>query len=318
MDYIIFLVSLAALIYGADLIINQSEKIGVKFGISEFVLGSTIIALGTSLPEMAASISASLQNKGELALSNIVGSNILNITLVLGTVLMLAKNVNPHRDFFAKDSSWALFPVLIFIALAIGNINNSNMLTITRFGGIALFFLMVSYILFLLKNNKEIVELLNDCNEEREFKWIKVSPLLLLGFVFVIYGADFAVQSASNIAKSFGVSDWVIGILLVSLGTSMPELMISIVAALKNKADMAIGNIIGSNMANISVALGVAAIVKPMHVNIDEVIFDISILVIATLMLVFITANKMYSKPAGISLFVLLAIFLEHTLKKFL
>ena len=142
MDYIIFIVSLAVLIYGADLIISQSEKIALKFGISEYIIGATLIAIGTSLPEMAASISASYQNKAELAVSNIIGSNILNITLVLGIVLLIAKKVDPHRDFFAKDSSWALFPVLIFIAIALKNNG------VTQLDGFALLFLMAGYLIF--------------------------------------------------------------------------------------------------------------------------------------------------------------------------
>ncbi len=111
-NYLIFIASIAVLIYGADLIIEQSSKVALRFGISEYIIGATLVALGTSLPEMAASITASINDKPELAVSNIIGSNILNITLVLGLVLILSKKINPKRDFFAKDSSWALFPVL--------------------------------------------------------------------------------------------------------------------------------------------------------------------------------------------------------------
>ncbi len=131
----------------------------------------------------------------------------------------------------------------------------------------------------------------------------------------MFYGADYTVSSASKIARSLGVSEWFVGVILVALGTSMPELVVSIVAALKNRADMAIGNIIGSNMANITVALGLSAMVNPIKVDFTKYMFDISIMVIATFMLVFLTANKMYSKPAGISLLALLVIFLEHTVK---
>jgi len=320
MDYLIFVVSLAVLIYGADLIINQSGKIALKFGISEYLIGATLIALGTSLPEMAASIGASYHGKGELAVSNIIGSNIINITLVLGVVLLIAKNVKPHRDFFAKDSSWALFPVLIFIAILLGGItDNSNgklVTEISRVSAVALVFLMGAYILFLLRHDKDTLEIAEELDtEDEKFNWVKVIILLLIGFVMVVKGADYTVISASKIAKSFGISEWFIGVILVAMGTSMPELIVSVVAAIKGKADMAIGNIIGSNMANITIALGLSALTKPIKIDIAPYIFDISTLVIATLMLVFITANKMYSKPAGISLLVLLTIFLEHTIK---
>jgi len=308
--YIIFIISLAVLIYGADVIINQSEKIALKFGISEYIIGATLIALGTSLPEMAASVSASFNGKPELAISNIVGSNILNITLVLGVVLIIAKGVNPRRDFFEKDSSWALFPVLIFIAAILGG-------EISRFIGVTFIILMGAYILFLLRYDKDTLEISdidNDINTT-DFNWFKTISLLIIGFLMVVYGADYTVDSASKIAKSFGVSDWIIGVILIALGTSMPELIVSITAAIKGKADMAIGNIIGSNMANITIALGAAAVTNPIKLDFTKYTYDISVMLIATLMLVFITANKMYSKPAGISLVVLLLIFLEHTIK---
>jgi len=308
--YIIFIVSLAVLIYGADIIIEQSEKIALKFGISEYIIGATLVALGTSLPEMAASVSASLNGKPELSISNIVGSNILNITLVLGIVLLLARDVNPHREFFEKDSSWALFPVLIFIAAILNK-------EISRFTGVVFIILMGAYILFLLRYDKDTLEIAEIDEEElkKEFNWPKTIALLVIGFVMVVYGADYTVDSASQIAKSFGVSDWVVGVVLVALGTSTPELVVSISAALKGKADMAIGNIIGSNMANITIALGAAAVANPINLDFTKYTYDIITMLIATLMLVFITANKMYSKPAGISLLVLLMIFMEHTVK---
>jgi len=308
MDYIIFLVSLAVLIYGADLIISQSEKIALRFGISEYIIGATLIALGTSLPEMAASISASLNERAELAVSNIIGSNILNITLVLGLVLLITKNVKPHRDFFAKDSSWALFPVLILIAI----VYDSKI--IDKFSGIILLFLMVGYLIFLIRNDKETLEIghQDEDVDKKELNIAKTSIFVFVGFLAVVYGAEYMVESASNIARDLGVSEWIIGVLLVSLGTSAPELVVSIVAAVRNKADMAIGNIIGSNMANISVALGAAAVAKPIVLDFSKYTYDILIMLIATFMLIFITANKLYSKASAISLLALLAIFLRH------
>ena len=310
MDYIIFVVSLTVLIYGADIIINQSEKIALRFGISEYIIGATLIAFGTSLPEMAASINASIHGKAELAVSNIIGSNIINITLVIGVVLLVAKKINPHRDFFTKDSSWALFPVLIFVAIVFDN-------QITRVSGVAMLMLMFAYILFLLNHPDDAMDIVADEDLEeakKDFNLIKTFALLIVGFVTVIYGADYTISSASNIAKSFGVSEWIVGVILVAFGTSLPELIVSIMAAKSGKADMAIGNVIGSNMANISVALAGAAIANPIYLDFSKYTFDIVVLVIATFMLVFITANKMYSKPAGISLLVLLTIFIQHSI----
>jgi len=319
MDYLIFIISLSVLVFGADIIINQSGKIALKMGISEYVIGATLIALGTSLPEMAASISASLHGHGELSVSNIVGSNIINISLILSIVLFLSTKINPHRDFFSKDSSWALFPVLIFIAIILSHHipsdKNEYIIKIGRIHAIALIMLMIGYIIFLMRHDKDTLEIAEDIEVEQNFNWLKTIILLIIGFILVTKGADYTVLSASNIAHKFGISEWIIGLLLIAFGTSLPELIVSIVAAFKNKGDMAIGNIIGSNLANITIALGLAAAAHPITINILPYVFDIAIMVIATLMLVFITANKMYSQAASFSLLALFLIFLSHALK---
>jgi len=308
-SFMIFFLSLGALIWGADLLIAQSEKIAKHFGLSEFFIGATLIALGTSLPEMAASVAASLDGHPSIALANIIGSNILNITLVLGMVFLIAKTVNPHRDFFAQDSSWALFPIFIFLLMMMDG-------TVSRFDGILLILLMGAYLLFLIQNGQEIlIEELEEISEERDehFAWLRTTLLLLGGFVTVIIGADYLIESAGSIARTFGISEWIIGIVMIAMGTSMPELVVSVLAARRGKADMAIGNIIGSNMANISVALGAAALARPLTLDPMAYLFDISTMLIATLMLVFLSANKLYTRSAGISLLIVLAVFLQHT-----
>ena len=311
MNFVIFVIAMGVLIWGADVIINQSERIALKFKIPEFIIGATLIALGTSLPEMAASIAASYNGKPDIAIANVIGSNILNITLVLATVFLISKKINPSRDFFAKDSTWALVPVLVFILMIFDGV-------ISRFDASLLLLLMGAYLLFLLQDAKNIPELeeLEELEEEEgEFSWLKVVPFLLLGFLLVIVGAHFTVESASEIARTFGISEWVIGIIMISLGTSLPELVVSVSAAVKGKVDMAIGNIIGSNMANTTIVLGAAALVHPMPINASAYMFDITTMIIATLLLVFLTANKLYTKSAGISLIIILGLFLNHTLQ---
>jgi len=309
MDFVIFVIAMGVLIWGADLIIDQSEHIALKFKIPEFIIGATLIALGTSLPEMAASIAASMDGKAEIAVANVIGSNILNITLVLSTVFIISKNINPKRDFFAKDSTWALVPVLVFILMILDGV-------ISRFDAMLLLLLMGSYVLFLLQDAKDVPE---DDDEESfdmsTFSWSKVIPVLLGGFILVIVGAHFTVESASEIARDFGISEWIIGIIMISLGTSLPELVVSISASMKGKVDMAIGNIIGSNMANTTVVLGAAAFVNPLTIDVSMYIFDIATMIIATLLLVFITANKLYTKSAGISLIIILGLFLNNTIQ---
>lgn len=308
MDFVIFIIAMGVLIWGADMLIEQSERIALKFNIPEFIIGSTLIALGTSLPEMAASVAASYNGSPEIAVSNVIGSNILNITLVLASVFLIARHINPDRDFFAKDSIWALVPVLVFILMIIDGV-------ISRFDAMLLLLLMGAYLLFLLQDAKNIPKKDIEMDENEIFSWSKVSIILIAGLLLVVGGAHFTIESATSIAKSFGISEWVIGIVMISLGTSLPELTVSIAAATKGKVDMAIGNIIGSNMANTTVVLGAAALVNPIQINIPSNLFDIATMIVATLILVFITANKLYNKSAGISLIIILGLFLNNTLQ---
>ena len=307
MDVVIFILAMGGLIFGADFIVNQSERIALRFNISEFVIGSTLVALGTSLPEMAASMAASLEGKPEIAIANAVGSNIMNITLVLAVIFIIAKRFVPERDFFAKDSIWALMPILMFLLMAIDGVINS-------FDAILLMILMIAYLLFLIEDSKGLGTdtLENDSTEN--FSWLRSILLLFVGFMFVVIGAHFAVDSASNIAKSFGVSEWIIGVILISFGTSLPELVVSVSAALKGKVDMAIGNIIGSNLANTTMVIGGAALVGDLAIDLEKYAFDLALMTAATIMLIYITANKLYSRPAGIALFILLALFIENAL----
>lgn len=305
MDILIFVVSMTALIYGADFIIEESEKIALHYNISPFVIGATLVALGTSLPEMAVSMSASLKGSGDIAVANVIGSTIFNIALVLGAVFIVSKKINPDRDLFAQDSAWALFPILVFILMGIdGKLNIVD--------GILFLILMVAYLTFLISSN-QVEEIESDIDKEK-FAWGKTIGLLLVGFVLTIGGADFAIDSAGNIARDFGISEWIIGLFLVAFGTSLPELTISIKAALNNNADLAIGNIIGSNVANFTMVLGVSSIVNTLNVDLSANFFDITAAFILSLMLVFITANKLYNKSAGIVLLVVLGLVIQNSL----
>jgi len=307
MDYIIFLIAMAALIYGADFIIKESERIALHFNISHFVIGATLIAFGTSLPEMAASMAASAHHKSDMAVANVVGSVVFNITLVLGIVFMITKSMNPHRDLFSKDSAWVIVPLVIFFIMAFDG-------KISRIDGALFLLMMVSYLMFLFHSNKKELEAEIDEELEKEkFNWIQSIALLAIGFVFTIGGANFVVESSTNIARSLHVSEWIIGLFLISLGTSLPELIVSLVAIKKGNSEMSIGNIIGSNVANFSMVLGGAALLNPLSVNFNTTKFDMIILAAASIVLVFILANRLYNKAGGIFLLTILALFIQNS-----
>lgn len=309
MDYLIFLVSMTALIYGADFIIKESERIALHFNISHFVIGATLIAFGTSLPEMAASMIASWHDKSDLAVANVIGSVTFNITLVLGLVFLIAKKMNPGRDLFAKDSAWIILPVIIFLLMGLDG-------TITRVEGFLFLFLMVAYILFLFKDAKDDFE--DEIDEDllkEKFNWFKTLLLLGIGFVLTIGGANYVIESGSNIARTLGVSEWLIGLFMISLGTSLPELVVSLVAVKKGNADMSIGNIIGSNVANFSMVLGGAALISPLSVAFKNNFFDISVLVAASIALLLILANRLYNRAGALFLLIILALFINNALQ---
>ena len=304
MDIVIFIISMGALIYGADFIIEESEKIALRFDISPFIIGATLVALGTSLPEMAVSMSASIQGSGDIAVANVIGSTIFNISLVLGVVFLIAKKITPDRDLFAKDSAWSLFPIFIFILMSIDG-------QLSMLDGFLFLLLMAAYLMFLIQSNQ--VEEPDNDEVKENFAWGKTISLLFVGFVFVVFGADFAIDSASNIARTFGVSEWIIGLFLVAFGTSLPELTVAIKAARANNADMAIGAIIGSNVANFTMVLGLSSIINPLNVDLSANFFDIIAALIVSVMLVFITANKLYNKSAGIVLLTVLALVVSNS-----
>ncbi|NPA29343.1 MAG: calcium/sodium antiporter [Epsilonproteobacteria bacterium] len=308
MDLLIFIAGMAALIGGAELLIRESERIALHFGISEFVIGATLIALGTSLPEMAASVAASLKGQSQMAVANVLGSNIMNIALVLGLVFLIARHITPDRDLFAKDSAWLLFPAIVFPLMTLDG-------TLSRLDGLLLMAMMGAYLLFLVQSEQteELAEIDEEIKKE-PFNWVKTAGWLTAGFALVIGGADYAIESAAAIARGFGVSEWLIGLLLIAFGTSLPELVVSIKAARAGKADMSIGNIIGSNMANTSVVLGSASLTRPLPFDLSANSFDLFLMMGVTLMLVFITANRLYAKASGVMLLIVLGIFLQHAL----
>lgn len=308
MDYIIFIAAMSALIFGADFIIKESERIALHFNISHFVIGATLVAFGTSLPEMAASMMASYAGKADMAIANVVGSVTFNITLVLGVVFLISNKMHPKRDLFAKDSVWVIVPVVLFFIMIQDGV-------ISRFDGILYLLVMVSYLLFLFSDSKEDLE--GEIDEDlvkEKFNWAKSILLLGIGFVLTIGGANFVVESGTNIARVLGVSEWIIGIFLIALGTSLPELVVSLVAVKKGNAEMSIGNIIGSNVANFSMVFGGASLVNPLTIDLVKTQFDIFVMAAASIALLFILANKLYNKAGAIFLLTILALFIQNAL----
>jgi len=294
---------MAALIYGADFIIKDSERIALHFNIPHFVIGATLIGLGTSLPEMAASMVASADGKSEMAIANVIGSVTFNITLVLGLVFLIATNMTPKRDLFRLDSAWIIMPPVMFILMTLDG-------EISRFDGILFLLMMAGYVYFLFTESSDEFDIDEDLEKEK-FNWSKSILMLGAGFVLTVVGANYVVESGSNIARMFEVSEWIIGLFLIALGTSLPELVVSLVAIKKGNADMSVGNIIGSNVANFSMVLGGASMINPLSMA-GAGSFDIYIMIAASVALFLILANKLYNKAGALFLLMILALFIHN------
>lgn len=257
------------LIKGADYFVDGAASIAYKFHISTTIVGLTIVALGTSLPEFAVSVSASLAGSNALAISNVVGSNIFNTLVVVGTSAMIAPFVI-SKDVINRDLGFNIFCSLLLLLFLVMN------LSLDRWEGFVFIALLVCYILYLVRDAKK--HPIEDTEEEEK----KILPtwksilFCVLGAAAIMVGGDFTVDSAKEIAAYWGMSETLIGLTIVSVGTSLPELVTSVVAARKGESGLSIGNAIGSSILNILFILGTSSAIHPLTatwVNVNDVIF---------------------------------------------
>lgn len=267
--YFLFAVGFVLLIKGADWLIEGAADIARKFRIPEIVIGLTVVAFGTSAPELAVNIIASVKGNNGLAIGNIVGSNIANILLILGVSAMI-------RDLSVKRNTvWREIPFSLFAALILGYMVNDQISgnyasdMITRADGlvlIALFVLFMFYTFRLGKNN--LTEELPEAHNARPM-WKSIG-MLLVGLAGLVLGGQWIVDGAVSLARLFGYSESFIGFTIVAVGTSLPELATGVVAVRKGNTDLAIGNVIGSNIFNIFWVLGLSATISPMDFNPED------------------------------------------------
>lgn len=254
LQVVLLIVGFVMLVKGADWFVDGAAGIAEKFGIPQLIIGLTIVAMGTSAPETAVSITAALKGSADITVGNVLGSNILNVLIILGITSVIIP-VAVAKSTVRVEIPFTIGVTLLFMLL--GYTGNE----ITFMEGIVLWIVFIVYLLYLLwmaKKNKEAQE------EETETKPIwKLILLTLIGMGLIIIGSDFTVDAASAIAKSLGMSERFIGLTIVALGTSLPELVTSVSAALKGKADIAIGNIVGSNIFNILFVVGTSALITP-------------------------------------------------------
>ena len=290
-------VGLFFLYYGGELLVTGSLRLAQAFKISPFIIGATVIGFGTSTPELAVSLIASLQDSGDLALGNIIGSNITNIGLVLGlTALIVPLTIEKQR--FIDESPPLIITSLIIVVFAWNNY-------LGRTEGFIMICLLVIY-LWRAFQTKEKIDL--DLSEDHLFSEYGGSSfqtfLVILGIIMLILGANWMVEGATGIARKLGVSEWFIGVSIVALGTSLPELVSSLIAAKKGHGEMAIGNVFGSNIFNILMVIGTTSLVQPLSIG-EEIYTDLIYTTALTcLLLLLIGMGNVISKRDGIILIV--------------
>lgn len=307
MDYILLILGFVLLIKGADIFVDGASSIAKKIGIPPVVVGLTIVSLGTSTPELAVSIISSLNNNNDIAIGNVVGSNLFNSLMVLGiTSMVLPLIIDKQKikfDFLVNIG----VSILLFFLTFDKFLGKSESL-ISRFDGTILLIICIAYTAYLVfKSIKTNVEPPNEKDKNINI-FVKIS-LMLLGILAIIFGGDFVVDSATNIAYKFGMSEKLVGLTIVAMGTSLPELVTSIVASLKGENDIALGNVLGSNIFNILLIIGLSSVISPIYVT-SSLIADFAYLIAITLFifaLIFISKDteKKLSRFEGIILVLL-------------
>ncbi|MFR9274039.1 MAG: calcium/sodium antiporter [Clostridia bacterium] len=321
MEYLMLILGFLLLIKGADLFVDGSSSVAKILKIPTIIIGLTVVAFGTSMPELSVSATAAIKGNNDLAVSNVLGSNIFNLLVVLGCCAL----VQPVR------AKWSLlrkeFPFSIFITLILLLLNSDFSITkvwkgdqifvLGRWSGILLLALFVVFLLATVRSAlKSRDEITADEEDYKVMSPLKSGIYIVIGLAGIIWGGDLVVDSATSIAVDFGLSQTFIGLTIVALGTSLPELVTSMVAAGKGENDLAVGNVVGSNIFNILLILGVSSVITPIKLDVTAV-YDTLILVAASIIVYIAAISKHEIKKAEGALFLLayLAFFIYILLR---
>jgi len=311
MNYLLLLIGFVLLIKGADLFVDGASSLAKRLKVPSMLIGLTIVAFGTSAPEAAVSISAALKGSSELAVGNIVGSNIFNTLLVIG-IAAIIKPINLKLNTILKEFPFMLLATIVLYIL--GNdimFQDSTINTLTQGDGLIILSVFAVFLYYLV----EMAILSKEANLERsldEYKEINIYKSVILGIVGlggILFGSDLVVKNSTSIALQLGMSETLVGLTIVAIGTSLPELTTSIVAARRGEGDMAVGNAIGSSLFNILFILGATSVISPVQVE-SKILIDIIFLLGATILTyLFAITKKRFSRGEGIILALLYIVY---------
>lgn len=309
MSYVLLIIGFILLIKGADIFVEGSSNIAKFFKIPTIVIGLTLVAFGTSAPEAAVSITAALNGSNDLSMGNILGSNIFNLFCILGITAMFGV-VKTTKEVVNKDYLISVFAAVILLFVILINNLVLGSLMLSRISGIILLITLGIYLIDMVRN----IDVTQKVVEYRSLQ-IKDVVQVVIGLVLVVGGGQLTVNSATDIARSLGMSETLIGLTICALGTSLPELFTSLVASRKGEEEIAIGNIIGSNIFNILFILGISSLITPMVVSLESII-DLVILIVGSIFVfLFILKDCKISKREG---FIMLLFYFVYCLYIFI
>lgn len=316
MSFLILIIGFVLLIKGADVFVEGASSIAKKFNVPSMIIGLTIVAMGTSAPEAAVSITSSLAGQNDMSVANVVGSNFFNILVVLGVSSIIAK-LPVQKDTIKKDTP---FLILVSVFLLVFGID----LKVGRIEGLVFLVLFTYFLVDTIKSSKKSIEntdleagetaIAIETETTSEISFSKTILVSIIGIVGIVVGGDIVVKSATSIATSFGMSANLVGLTIVAVGTSLPEFVTSIVAIKKGETEIAIGNVIGSNVFNILLVLGLSALINPISMSMFAFIDIIFMALITLLLYLFMKKNNSLVKIQGIILVVLYIVYMAYTI----
>jgi len=324
MDLLNLVIGIVLAVYGAQLLVDGGVAIAQRYNIPTLVIGSTVVAFGTSMPEFTVNMQSAMHGNTDIALGNILGSNLFNICVIFGTVCLIGP-LTINENSASKD-----FPMCLIAALMVGVAGNelyfdkinyhelmpSDGITFLGFFSIFIYYTYQEAVAGATHKRVTHVEHIKEKYEQKGLSPLKAVGYVVLGLLGLVFGGDFIVDGATGVARSYGLPERVIALLIVGPGTSIPELIASIVAALKRKTDMVVGNVLGSNIFNIFFTLGVTAIIRPVPLDL-ALNFSVIANVIVTLLLVLFTwfaRRKTMGRGIGVLLITAYVAYIVHAL----
>lgn len=313
MVYLFLIIGFILLIKGADWFVDGASNISRLLRVSPIVIGLTIVAFGTSAPEATVSIIAAISDSADVSLGNVIGSNIFNTTLVVGAAAFLYP-LSVKNTTIRKEIPFTLLSSILLLTLISDQLHGLKTNLLTRSDGIVLLLFLVIFMSYIFElahkgRNESTTE-----NIPNDIKWGKSLLLTLIGLAGIILGGQMVVNNGTEIALMLGMSETLVGLTIIAIGTSLPELVTSITAALKKESDIAFGNIVGSNIFNILFVLGASAFIAPLPVN-DKIFADIWIMLILTVLLfIFSRTNYKIGKMEGLFLTFVYVLYLIYVI----